>query len=66
MGLRLTDGIRRKDLRRELGATPEALYARERLEALVSAGYLTLNPDGLRVTPAGRHRLDAVIAHLLS
>jgi len=66
MGLRLIRGISRPDFRRELGAEPEALYDRSRLAQLTAAGFLELNAEGLKATPAGLRRLDAVLGALLA
>jgi putative oxygen-independent coproporphyrinogen III oxidase len=66
MGLRLSEGIPRAAFRRELGAAPEDLLARERVRRLGEEGYLTLDQDGLRATPAGRQRLDALLGYLLA
>jgi oxygen-independent coproporphyrinogen-3 oxidase len=65
MGLRLSEGIHRDAFARELGAQPEALFDRARLDALVGEGYLRLDSRRLAATDAGRLRLNAVIDHLL-
>jgi oxygen-independent coproporphyrinogen-3 oxidase len=65
MGLRLNEGIHRDAFARELGAQPEALFDRARLDALVGEGYLRLDSRRLAATDAGRLRLNAVIDHLL-
>ena len=65
MGLRLAEGIHRDAFARELGAQPEALFDRARLDALVAEGYLTLDTQRLAATAEGRLRLNAVIDHLL-
>ncbi len=65
MGLRLSEGVARAAFRREAGAEPEALLAKEKLDALTGAGYLELDGHGLRATAAGRLRLNAVLAYLL-
>ncbi len=66
MGLRLTGGVRRADLRRRLGRDIEEAIDPARLRPLMDAGLLELGAAGLRATPAGRLRLDAVIAALLA
>jgi oxygen-independent coproporphyrinogen-3 oxidase len=66
MGLRLTEGIARDSFRRELAAEPEALFDRQRLDALRREGYLELDAAGLRATAAGRQRLDTLLGYLLS
>jgi putative oxygen-independent coproporphyrinogen III oxidase len=66
MGLRLSEGIARAAFERELGAAPEDLLPRDRLGRLVEEGYLVLDDEGLRATPAGRQRLDALLGYLLA
>jgi oxygen-independent coproporphyrinogen-3 oxidase len=65
MGLRLGEGIHRDAFIRELGAEPEALFDRARLDALIAEGYLHLDDRRLVATAEGRLRLNAVIDHLL-
>jgi oxygen-independent coproporphyrinogen-3 oxidase len=43
-----------------------ALLAADRLQRLAAEGYLVLDDAGLRATPAGRQRLDALLGYLLS
>lgn len=66
MGLRLTDGIPHGAFQRVFGAGPQALLPAERLERLSEEGLLQLDGRGLRATAAGRQRLDAVLAYLLT
>ena len=66
MGLRLSEGIARTAFRRECGAEPEALLSQDRIGRLADEGYLVLDEDGLRATPEGRQRLDAVLGYLLA
>ena len=65
MGLRLSTGIPRAGFRRELAAEPEEIFDRDRIASAVEAGYLAFDARGLRATPAGRRRLDALIRHVL-
>lgn len=66
MGLRLTAGVSRAALHAEFGADlPDLLDTPERLTRLIRGGFLVLDADGLRTTPAGRQRLDAVLSALL-
>ncbi len=65
MGLRLRAGILRAGFRREFAAEPEEIFDPQRLAAAIEAGYLELDTRGLRATPAGRRRLDALIRHVL-
>ncbi len=66
MGLRLTDGIPHGAFQRVLGAGPEALLPSGRLERLSEEGLLQRDGRSLRATAAGRQRLDAVLAYLLT
>ena len=66
MGLRLSDGIPRSRLAALTGRQPEALFDPAALERLSAGGFLELDDRGLRATPAGRQRLDAVLASLLA
>ncbi|MDX1575215.1 MAG: radical SAM family heme chaperone HemW [Kiloniellales bacterium] len=66
MGLRLTEGLSRAAFRREIGADPEAVLEESRLAALRKAGYLEIDSAGLRATAAGRQRLNALCAYLLT
>jgi putative oxygen-independent coproporphyrinogen III oxidase len=66
MGLRLAEGIPRARFRAELGGELEKLLPRERVDRLMQGGFLTLDDTGLRATEAGRQRLNAVLATLLS
>ncbi|MGF1608048.1 MAG: radical SAM family heme chaperone HemW [Kiloniellales bacterium] len=65
MGLRLSEGIARDAFRRETGAEPEALFESARLDALQEAGYLELDEAGMRATPSGLGRLNALLAYML-
>ncbi len=64
MGLRLTEGVARDRLERAAGSAVETLFART-LPPLVEGGFLSLDRDRLAATPAGRQRLNAVLAALL-
>jgi oxygen-independent coproporphyrinogen-3 oxidase len=66
LGLRLTEGVSRAAFRREAGAAPEEALDGHRLQALRDAGYLELDRAGLRATAAGRQRLNALLAYLVS
>ncbi len=65
MGLRLTEGVSRARFRRAIGKDFEAALEVDRLTRLSQGGFLELDPEGLRATPAGRQRLNAVLAALL-
>ena len=66
MGLRLTEGISRARFRAALGEEIEASLDPARLARLVDGGFLVLDAAGLRTTPAGRLRLNAVLAALVA
>jgi oxygen-independent coproporphyrinogen-3 oxidase len=65
MGLRLCEGIACNRLERAAGSPVESLFARH-LPALIEGGFLTLAGRRLAATPAGRLRLNAVLAALLA
>jgi putative oxygen-independent coproporphyrinogen III oxidase len=65
MGLRLAEGIPRGRFRREADAEPEAVLDAGRIARLVDGGFLTLDDERLAATPAGRQRLNALLAALL-
>jgi putative oxygen-independent coproporphyrinogen III oxidase len=65
MGLRLTAGISRQRLEGVLGGTVEARFA-SALPRLTEGGFLVLDQARLAATPAGRQRLNAVLAALLA
>jgi len=65
MGLRLTEGVDRARLERHAGRDAEGLLG-AKLATLVEGGFLTLDRERLAATNAGRQRLNAVLATLLS
>jgi oxygen-independent coproporphyrinogen-3 oxidase len=65
MGLRLTEGVNRVWLERAARRDVEALFG-GKLAPLVDGGFLTLDQERLAATNAGRQRLNAVLAALLS
>lgn len=66
MGLRLAAPIPRGRFLREIGKPPETALPAASLAKLIGGGFLTLDARGLGATPAGRQRLDAVLATLLA
>jgi putative oxygen-independent coproporphyrinogen III oxidase len=64
MGLRLREGVSDTRLRRRAGRGLATLDA-NRVDDLISEGYLTRTDDRMAATAAGRARLDAVLAYLL-
>ncbi len=66
MGLRLTDGVARARFQAIAGAAFEERLDGARLARLIEGGFLELDGAGLRATAAGRQRLDAVLAALLT
>ena len=64
MGLRLAEGVSRVRLE-ELTAEPLETRFADTLPPLIEGGFLTLDRDRLAATPAGRQRLNAVLAALL-
>jgi len=65
MGLRLSEGVDRARLERFAGRDAEALLGAN-LAPLIGGGFLTLDRERLAATAAGRQRLNAVLAALLS
>jgi putative oxygen-independent coproporphyrinogen III oxidase len=65
MGLRLVEGVARPGLEAAAGQDAEILFA-DTLAPLLEGGFLTLDRERLAATPAGRQRLNAVLAALLS
>jgi len=65
MGLRLTEGVSRTRVRERLGLDLEAALDRDRMASLIEAGFLELDSERLVATPAGRQRLNAVLAQLI-
>jgi oxygen-independent coproporphyrinogen-3 oxidase len=65
MGLRLASGVDRRRFFTILGRDIEDSIAPAALTPLIEAGFLELDAAGLHATPAGRQRLNAVLARLL-
>ncbi len=70
MGLRLSEGVGEDAIRRETGRGLDEALDPERLSRLVEGGFLAVEGAApartIRTTPAGRRRLDAVLAALLA
>jgi putative oxygen-independent coproporphyrinogen III oxidase len=66
MGLRLTEGLWLSRIEEETGAPLERWIQADRLRRLLEGGFLKLDDERLAATPAGRQRLDAVLAALLA
>jgi oxygen-independent coproporphyrinogen-3 oxidase len=66
MGLRTVGGVERSRVVAECGRPLEAAIDAARLDRLIGGGFLVLDDAGLRATPAGRQRLNAVIGDLLA
>ncbi len=65
MGLRLAEGVPESRLVAACGRGIDDAFDPDRLAALIDGGFMTRSDGRIRTTPAGRTRLDAVIAHLL-
>jgi oxygen-independent coproporphyrinogen-3 oxidase len=65
MGLRLSEGLSRASFLAEAGTSIEESFAR-RLPVLIEGGFLALDDQALRATPAGLQRLNAVLGSLLA
>jgi oxygen-independent coproporphyrinogen-3 oxidase len=66
MGLRLAEGIDAARFARETGRTLDDVLDRARLRRLIDGGFIEPTGAGLRVTPAGRKVLNAVLGSLLA
>ncbi len=66
MGLRLAEGVGRARFRAETGSEIETALDSARLADLTEGGFVVLDGERLRATAAGRQRLNAVLAALLS
>jgi oxygen-independent coproporphyrinogen-3 oxidase len=66
MGLRLRDGLTRDAFRSATAHEFEDVLEPRRLRRLIDARYLELDSRGLRATPDGLIRLNAVLASLLA
>ena len=66
MGLRLVDGLARPRFAALVGAPPEDALESGALARLVEGGFVENDARGLRATPRGLRRLDAVLAALLA
>ncbi|UEM21069.1 radical SAM family heme chaperone HemW [Skermanella mucosa] len=65
MGLRLAEGVPLARLREETGLTVDRALDPAGLERMLAGGFAELTPTRLRATPAGRQRLNALLARLL-
>ena len=66
MGLRLAEGLSRHRIEAETGAPLERWVDPAALARLLAGGFLIETPGAVAATPAGRQRLDAVLAALLA
>lgn len=66
MGLRLADGIDRATFASVTGVDPIEAIDAARLEPLVRAGFLEVDPTHLRATAEGRQRLNALLERLIA
>ncbi|MEK9684870.1 MAG: radical SAM family heme chaperone HemW [Rhodospirillaceae bacterium] len=66
MGLRLTGGISRMDFLSASGQNLEATLSEISLAPLIKRGFLEFDQVGLRTTPSGRLRLNAILGTLLT
>ncbi len=66
VGLRTAEGISRARFRAHCGADVLDAVDRAQLRRLEDGGFLVLDEHVLRATPAGRQRLNAMLASLLS
>jgi len=66
MNLRLAEGISADHYHTLTGTDLASSLDQNRLQALENEGFISFQDNILKATPAGRQRLNAVLAHLLS
>ncbi|HET8728873.1 MAG TPA: radical SAM family heme chaperone HemW [Alphaproteobacteria bacterium] len=66
MGLRLSEGIPRARVVDECGRDLLDLVDRSALDRLIAGGFVALDVERLTATPAGRQRLNGVLAALIA
>lgn len=66
MSLRLLEGLRPETFRAATGLELDAAFDHQRLTRLIDGGFLTRDTAGLRCTPEGRLRLNALLENLLA
>ncbi len=66
MGLRLTAGVDRAAFLAAFGRQIEDLVSRPKIEALAAEGLLEIDAAAMRLTAAGRQRLNAALVFLLA
>ena len=66
MGLRLAEGIDRRQFASVAGADPVEALGEAKLAPLVRAGFLETDATHLRATAAGRQRLNAILERLIA
>jgi oxygen-independent coproporphyrinogen-3 oxidase len=65
MGLRLAEGVPRRNFTALTGLAPEDVYDSKAYRALVDGGFLGDEGGVLAATPAGRQRLNALLGYLI-
>ena len=66
LGLRRSEGIDGKRFLGLTGSSLEKTLDNNKLDDLSQGGFVVLDQKGLRTTPAGRQRLNAILEHLLA
>ncbi|WP_342667216.1 radical SAM family heme chaperone HemW [Kiloniella spongiae] len=66
MGLRLSDGIKLKDIQNETGLNLSDFIQLTKVEQLEQEGLLSLDKRRIRATDEGRTRLNSVLSYLLA
>jgi oxygen-independent coproporphyrinogen-3 oxidase len=66
LGLRKTEGIDAERFLELTGSSLEVALDKNKLEDLSQGGFVVVDQNGLRTTPAGRQRLNAILGHLLT
>jgi putative oxygen-independent coproporphyrinogen III oxidase len=66
LGLRRSEGIDAERFFKLTGRSLEAALNKNKVDELLQGGFVVVDQIGLRTTPAGRQRLNAILGHLLT
>jgi oxygen-independent coproporphyrinogen-3 oxidase len=66
MGLRLSEGIDRRQFAAVAGCDPVQALGERKLEPLIEHGFLEVDATHLKATAAGRQRLNALLERLVA
>jgi coproporphyrinogen III oxidase-like Fe-S oxidoreductase len=66
LGLRRVQGIDNKQFLTLTGISLKQFLDGARIDDLSEGGFIIVDRNGIRTTPAGRQRLNAILKHLLT